>query len=638
MNSPLIVNIGEHYQYYGKEFQVIDIRSNQIQLRSLQSNKVIMYQRYERLALEHHRGQFKKVQEAPFASVKGQVLATLSPSIKAILEMRYRFVAKSIDMWGGRLPKQGALDLAARISEETGDKAPCYTTLYNWLTAYLDAGENSLALIPKKRRADAHRFYRQPAEVQAIITANVELLWHTPTPCNQTALIDSIDLSLRTYNERLEADQRLPIPSRSTLYRILRDLDTYQIDKHQLPLQEALKKQHYSKKCTPLHRRLELVEGDTHLLDVQICDESGELIGRPWLTVLLDVKTRIIVGWDISFNPPSAEKTLRALKTSLLRNNPYGGLALYYRVDNGAEFIANRIKEVLSLMGSHITFCEPGGPNKKPHVERFFRIWTTNIVHTMRGTTFSSPRRYDSEGNAIYTIQGVREIFTNWIEKVYHPRHHKSLNMSAVEAWEKAGASNREFPLKKYDEEDLKSRFLQVAYVTPNNGRLRFNDLAWTFPAVAYLATKNRHSKTVRLLYDESELGIAWVSIPEQPSQIWALEAVSPEYQTGLTMHLHNEIKKSNIANMEKDNYRAAIDARTLILHKIALENKSKRSRKNKAKAVESGDFKALLPQHLSRPESHDPSFKAITGNSHYHIHPRTPGDYSVREVSDESD
>lgn len=38
MSDHLSIQIGERYRYHGKEFQIIDVRGDRIQLRSLESN------------------------------------------------------------------------------------------------------------------------------------------------------------------------------------------------------------------------------------------------------------------------------------------------------------------------------------------------------------------------------------------------------------------------------------------------------------------------------------------------------------------------------------------------------------------------------------------------------------------------
>lgn len=635
MSDHLSIQIGERYRYHGKEFQIIDVRGDRIQLRSLESNRVIIYHSFEQLVLAHQRNDFQKLQEAPFSLNATCILAALTPAHKIKLDKRLCYVKAILEKFGGRLPRLGVGELAGTIALELGDeKTPAYSTLYNWTKAYLLSGENSLALAPKTRSADLHRFYRQSAEVQTVIKNDISLLYFTETPCTKTELIDAIDQSLRAHNEGSNAEHQLAIPSTSTLYRIITELDTYETDLHQIGRRDAIKNQRWSRKNPRPSRRFELVEGDTKVLNVQTCDEQGKLIGRPQLTGLIEVRTRMLVGWDISYNPPCAEKTLRALKTSLIRSNPYGGLAAYYRVDNGSEFIASRIKNTLADMGAHITFCGPGEPDKKPFIESFFHTVDTSFFNCLRGATFSKPTHYDSERNAIYTLSEVKDFFSQWLDSTYHRKCHSGLGMSPVEAWALDDKEQQGFALKKYDEAEILRHFLCVAYITPNNGRLRFKGLAWTGPAVSYLAAK-KPKKKLRVLYDESELGHAWVCDPEHPSEIYEVMGVAPEYQDGLTMHMHNLVKAALGREMKEDNYRAALDERVELLRKIALRN-NKSVRKGYEISQERGDFKKIPTTALVATTNAPPALPSPVDTGQYHFHRYTPECYETREVNHE--
>ena len=52
---------------------------------------------------------------------------------------------------------------------------------------------------------------------------------------------------------------------------------------------------------------LAIVQIDHTKVDVQLVDEQSRLVlGRPWLTVLLDVFSRAVVGFNLSYNAPAA--------------------------------------------------------------------------------------------------------------------------------------------------------------------------------------------------------------------------------------------------------------------------------------------------------------------------------------------
>lgn len=629
MNETLQIVVGEHYRYHGTDYQVMDIDGERIQLRSLRASTSPLFQTFERLVRAHQSGEFRKIQEAPFTPDATIITAALSSAHKAKAERKECFLLTIRDECGGRLPRERVEQLAKEIAAQRGEpKAPSYGAICLWNKDYLASGENILSLVPKTRRSTLHRLHHQPEEVQELIKLTIDQLYFTRTPCNKTEVIDAIECAIRTSNQSRSPIHQLPVPSSSTLYRIIVELDRYETDLHQLGYHAAIKKQKWSRKCHQPYRRFELVEGDTHLLDIETCDKYGHPIGRAFLTVLLEVRTRMIVGWDISYNPPSLEKTIRALKYSLRSENPYGGLASSYRFDNGADYTAERLRTILSGLGASITFCEPGNPDQKPHIESFFKSWTTSIVHTMRGTTFSKPNRYDSEGNAIYTLEDLKERFEDWRDTFYHTNFHSGIGMAPKELWEQDKTDRHEFALKKYSEEDLNRHFLSVAYITPNNGRLRHRGLAWTGPAVSFLAGRRPGKKTsLRLLYDVSELGHAWVCDPEQPGHVYPVDAVDPNYQIGLTMHLH-ELVKARLGNKKKSiNYRTAREARVRILHEIASAN-TKRRRKIREIADEHGDFKAQPTQNSAQPAC-DPSVNP-EDIEQFHIHPDTPASYQV--------
>jgi putative transposase len=51
---------------------------------------------------------------------------------------------------------------------------------------------------------------------------------------------------------------------------------------------------------------LDLMQIDHTLVDVIIVDEEDRLpIGRPWLTLAIDIASRAVAGFTVSLDPPS---------------------------------------------------------------------------------------------------------------------------------------------------------------------------------------------------------------------------------------------------------------------------------------------------------------------------------------------
>lgn len=66
-------------------------------------------------------------------------------------------------------------------------------------------------------------------------------------------------------------------------------------------------------------RPLERVEMDHFLCDVHlVCEKTGVRLGRPWLTLAVDHYSGMVLGYHLSFAPPSAASVLAALRHAIL--------------------------------------------------------------------------------------------------------------------------------------------------------------------------------------------------------------------------------------------------------------------------------------------------------------------------------
>ncbi|WP_081668127.1 DDE-type integrase/transposase/recombinase [Metapseudomonas resinovorans] len=598
----LELNIGEHYQYRTQLYEVIAITGQRIQLRSVHQRKNICFQSYETLSYAHRLGLFNKIQEAPLLAEANKIIAGLSAKARERLNKRLAYVRGVLDKFKGYLPKEETEKLVIEIGAQIGDATPPhYTSIYLWTRTYLRANENPISLLSTRIVRKKYRIQRQPEEIQELVNYHIELLYHSDTPAPISHVIEAITYSAEDLNSKRANSSQLVIPSKSTLRRTIEELDTFETELHQLGRNSAIKNQRWSKKCRKLHRLLQRAECDTHYLDVIVVNIDGEVLGRPYLTVVLDVYSRRVIGWDISLNPPSIEKTIRAIKMSLSSEHERNGLATHYIVDNGSEFVAKKLSDCLALLGAEITFCEPGEPNQKPFVERWFKTLTVGLIHHIKGTTFSNIVErgdYDSEGEAIFTLEQIREKFKDWLDTVYHCDFHRGLNTSPDIYWDEHVTPA--FPPKRYSQEDLRRIFLSMVFATPINGRIGFDNLQWTGSGVAYLSTLKHKEETLMLYYDPSELGTAWVCHPSSPDDIYSISAVDP-YQIGLTMHMHNLVMSDLKEQEKKFDYSVARNNRVRINIESA-NAKGKRGRRKHAQLTEDGSLNAV--EHMKARKS----------------------------------
>lgn len=626
MKALTTFKVGEHYDYCGKRYQLTDIDEQRVEMRLLYGPPTVVIQEMAHLRSAAHRGKLTKVQEAPITCSSGQILAELSDRHGTRFSIAWAYVNTVEKMYSGCLSRADLPELIEHVKHELGShKPPSYSTLCNWRRAYRTGG--AIALIPKAHHLHHRHISHQPEEIAVLIREHAKQLYWTLTPVTKSALIKAISFSIEDLNRLRPMSRRYREPSATTLWRIICELDAFQTMTKQKGKSTALRSQRYGASLPEPDCLLEKVEADTQMLHLFVVDKKGRVIGRPYLTVFLEVKTRHVIGWHISLNPPSLDTTVCSLKKSLSSDNLYAGAAALYVFDNGSEFIAEALRRVLGLFGAQVNYCEPGTPNQKPHVEAFFKTWSTQIVHSMSGTTFSRIDKrgeYDSEKHAVYTLDEVSDIFARWLE-LYHQDHHSALSMSPNEAWAKC--LEHELPPRKYSDDDLRRCFWRKERVKPSSqGRVRTHNVHWQGPAVRQLADRYPKSKVLYLYFDPADLAKAYVCHPNYPMDRMEVDAVHPQYQNGLTLHFHEDIQRRKREQRSNKLYITAEEARIQLLWEISHKNKKADPRRQN-QLLEGGDVTQLEVATSTAPTDR-PAERLL---KQHQYHQDTPEEFAVK-------
>lgn len=189
----------------------------------------------------------------------------------------------------------------------------------------------------------------------------------------------------------------------------------------------------------PAAAPLEWVQIDHTPVDLIIVDPIDRLpIGRPWLTVAIDVFSRCIAGFHLALDAPSATGVGLCLtlvtsdKVPWLRQRgieahwPVAGKPHRLGVDNGAEFHSTAFERGCAQHGIAIEWRPPGQPHFGGIVERVIGT-LMQLVHALPGTTFSNPIArggYDSDRTACLTLEDLERWLTVAITQYYHRRPH----------------------------------------------------------------------------------------------------------------------------------------------------------------------------------------------------------------------
>lgn len=167
---------------------------------------------------------------------------------------------------------------------------------------------------------------------------------------------------------------------------------------------------------TPIPRfPLDAVQIDHTKVDIILVDPIDRWpIGRPWLTLAIDLHSRCIAGMLLSLEAPSVtsvglclvhvatDKAGWLAERGIKAEWPVVGKPRLISVDNGAEFHSAAFERGCEQHGIAIHWRLPGQPHFGGIIERVTGS-LMKLVHELPGTTFSNPTErhgYDSDGAA----------------------------------------------------------------------------------------------------------------------------------------------------------------------------------------------------------------------------------------------
>jgi putative transposase len=192
---------------------------------------------------------------------------------------------------------------------------------------------------------------------------------------------------------------------------------------------------------------------DHTLVDIMVVDEVlRQPMGRPWITVAFDIATRVVLGFALRLEAPSAVSVGLALSMACLpkdrwlkeRNleidwSPFG-LPELIHVDNGKEFHSLALMRGCERYGMSLEYRPPGRPQFGGHIERYLGTLMRRI-HGLPGTTYSNPTergKYRSEARATMTMAELERWIALEVAGRYHQHVHRGVHAIPAQLWEQS--------------------------------------------------------------------------------------------------------------------------------------------------------------------------------------------------------
>lgn len=246
---------------------------------------------------------------------------------------------------------------------------------------------------------------------------------------------------------------KLPPPSEGTVVRAIRLRNPRAMDTARYGAKHAREKYEPLRGSFPnADFPLAVVQIDHTPIDlILVSDHDRQPVDRAYLTLVIDVCTRMVVGFCVAFEHPSALTAALALSHAILPKDewlrergidrawPIWGKPRKVHADNAKEFRGNALSRGCREHGIILENRPKGQPQFGGTIERAFRTFMAK-THTVPGTTFSNTQQrmeYDSEGRAIMTISDYEKWLAIYLVYFYHNDKHTGIDYPPLKLYEK---------------------------------------------------------------------------------------------------------------------------------------------------------------------------------------------------------
>ena len=360
----------------------------------------------------------------------------MEPDCSNMAELSTDFAAINAPDWAAaqrraevlaKLPERPSGD---QISDAMAALGVGRTTLFRWLKRFREDARTS-SLAPRRRGPNSGMRPLEP-DILVIVEEHFREFYATRRRPTLTRFWAEIAADCRRAG--------LPIPSIRRLRRW--------IDRHDEA--ELLKRREGKGKSDPIFLAtpgtleaaapLAILQIDHTRVDVTVVDPVTRLpIGRPTLTLAIDVNTRMAMGFHLSLDPPSLTAVALCLAHAVMDKShwlaargieaewPARGVPRIIHVDNGPEFHALAFERACAEHGIGLVYRPPGTPRYGGHIERLIGTMM-GAVHLIPGSHFSNIRErgdLDPERQAVMTLRELETYLAMEIVGSYHARIHK---------------------------------------------------------------------------------------------------------------------------------------------------------------------------------------------------------------------
>ena len=475
-----------------------------------------------------------------------------------------------------------------------------FTTLYRWQERYKSTG-TILGLISNKVGAKKGNT-RLNSEIEILIKRIIDSYYLTIQKPSVQSVVDKVLAECKKMN--------IIAPHSNTIRNRIESISEYEKLKKQGSKSIARTRYEPTPNKFEADYPLQLIEIDHTPCDIILVDDEHRLpIGRPWITVAIDIYSRMIVGYYLSMNAPSVTSVGMCVSNTILpkdtilakfdvnANWNVWGFPETIHVDNGADFRADAVKKAGLAHGINIEFRPVGRANFGGHIERAIGTLMSEI-HNLPGTTFSNIKQrgeYNSDANASMTFFEFEKWLVTFITKIYHKRVHNSLFLTPEQQWEEGlfGDENSiGFIQKPSSNSTIILDFLPIYERTIQKNGVNIEGLNYYDHVLRTKINQTENGRKKQFIFKRDPRDISYIWFYEESTKEYFKIPVANQNMPSMTAWEFYSIK-TNLKNkgLKRVNQDAILEAREELHNQIQLSVKNSKKARRDSQRLKNKDI-----------------------------------------------
>ena len=410
----------------------------------------------------------------------------------------------------------GTGSLESGIRDAVWELGVSRATVWRWIRRLAEGGGRTSAIVPRKRGRPSGTVMVSD-EVEAIIEDHLTRYYLRRERSSLARVVSEIRNAC--------GERGFQRPTRRTVQRRLDAIDAREVIKAREGAKAARQRFAPVTGENKAELPLDVVQIDHTPADIILVDSfERKPIGRPWVTLAIDVASRMVTGYHVSFEAPSRLSVALCLtravapKAELLTDLdcavpwPAQGKPHSIHVDNGRDFRSQAFQSACAEWGINLVYRPPGSPHFGGHVERLIGTMM-GAVHLLPGTTQSSVAAkggYDAEAMAAMTLGEFDRWFALEICR-YNNSIHSSLGCTPVAKWEALSeqmTGDIPFEMEAFQVSFLPSELRKIR----RDGIHLFQIRYWSDALAGHIG---RGDGKVVVRYDPRDISMIWVELDD---------------------------------------------------------------------------------------------------------------------------